>query len=711
VQRQRGKTHVKLLQYRAGSLNSMMTAKFFRPATVVALALFIVLPSLFRLVWQVNTPLNIWSAAGHDDGLFMRLAANISSGRWLGPYDQFTLAKGPGYPLFLALSAASGLPVTAMHALLAIGAILSVAWAIWRVSGSRSFAIAAFLLLIFLPVSFDPGLQRIFRDQIYWGQTLLFFSTFAVAMLAPPARTAPRLWLAAISGAILGWTWLTREEGVWLIPGIAIVLAGKALQCWLDKQPMRQTIIGAATVAAGFAAVYLSFLTANEIFYGRFIGVDSTERSFTAALSALESVDSGAMISHVPVSDEAMRLAAEVSPTFRPLAEALRPEGPLKLWRVSGCAIYSWTCGQVAGGWFIWALRDAGALNGFYASPAVASREFGKVADEIRQACDQGRLRCRARLIDLVPPITPEQWWKIPGAMVKVISLTSLLSVPSIGEPEPAPWDGAAAGDTAMFDRFWRFLNFPRAVPPMSKTAIISGWFYNKADSSEWPTLRVDGGATDDATIMVKRIASPDLVTAFHDSGATLNRFQVTYGCKSNCKLLATFSDGHKMAIALTPGRPANSAEGERTLYIDSVASQPHPSAGSDSRSAAARAITSAAFRIYNVLFPVALGLGLLCYASATIGAFRKRQCAPALIVATAAWALMLTRCVLIVLIDTISFPAIWMNYMAPAAYLAGVAAILSFCAIGSQNALSVAATKEHEVAPQPHHPRFINSE
>ena len=101
----------------------MMAAKVSRRAV----ALLIVVPSLFRLVWQTNTPLNIWWNAGHDDGLFMRLAANISSGRWLGPYDQFTLMKGPGYPLFLALSAANGLPVTAMHAFLAIAAILAAA--------------------------------------------------------------------------------------------------------------------------------------------------------------------------------------------------------------------------------------------------------------------------------------------------------------------------------------------------------------------------------------------------------------------------------------------------------------------------------------------------------------------------------------------------------------------------------------------------------
>jgi hypothetical protein len=657
---------------------SVIPAEVSRRA--VAATLLIAVVSLFRLVWQANTPLVILWWAPHDDGLFMRLAANIASGKWLGPYNQFTLMKGPGYPLFLAASAASGLPVTVTHAILAIVAILSAAWTIARVNGSRSLGIAAFLLLIFLPVSFDPDLGRIFRDQIYWGLTLLFFSTFAVVMLAPPARTAPRLWLAATCGAILGWTWLTREEGIWLIPGIAIVLIGKALQCRLDKQRLRPTVTAAVTVAAGFAAVYLSFLTANAIYYGRPVGVDIKEWNFTAALSALESIDDGgAPTPYVPVSNGAIRQAAEVSPTFRPLAASL--EGPLKVWQSHGCAVYSWTCGQFAGGWFVWALRDAGASNGFYASPAIESREFGKVADEIRQACDQGRLRCHARLVDLVPPITPEQWWKIPGATLNAIRLISLVSVPSIGERQPI-----SERNIAIFNRYWQFLNFPRAVPPIAET-IVSGWFYNKADASEWPAFRVDGEATDIATL-VKRVASPDLVTAFHDPGATQNGFQVTYGCKSTCKLSATLSNGREIAVELSPWRTANAAEGERTLYIDSVVPQ-HALAGPDPRNAAARAVTSAAFRIYHVLFPVVLGLGLLCYAFRIIGAVRMRQFTPALILATAAWALILTRCVLIALIDAISFPAIQMGYLAPASYLAGLAAMLSFCAIRSQDPLT----------------------
>ena len=49
--------------------------------------------------------------AFHDDQLFVKLAAHIINGEWLGPYDQFTLAKGPIFPLFIAATFWIGLPL------------------------------------------------------------------------------------------------------------------------------------------------------------------------------------------------------------------------------------------------------------------------------------------------------------------------------------------------------------------------------------------------------------------------------------------------------------------------------------------------------------------------------------------------------------------------------------------------------------------------
>src|SRR3954471_132435 len=63
---------------------------------------YIVGLSLIYVLVYVHTPLSI-PFSPHDDMLFVKLGGYLAEGKWLGPYDQFTLMKGPGYPAFLAI--------------------------------------------------------------------------------------------------------------------------------------------------------------------------------------------------------------------------------------------------------------------------------------------------------------------------------------------------------------------------------------------------------------------------------------------------------------------------------------------------------------------------------------------------------------------------------------------------------------------------------
>src|SRR5210317_1734883 len=61
--------------------------------------------------WLVDSMDLIATRTPHDDYLFIKLAKNILSGQWFGPYDYYTLIKGPGFPLFLAVVHHLGLPL------------------------------------------------------------------------------------------------------------------------------------------------------------------------------------------------------------------------------------------------------------------------------------------------------------------------------------------------------------------------------------------------------------------------------------------------------------------------------------------------------------------------------------------------------------------------------------------------------------------------
>src|SRR5689334_1498626 len=81
------------------------------------LKIYVVASCLVYVFVAVRVPIAVWATAPHDDTLFMLLGRYLANGDWLGPYNQFTLMKGPGYPAFLALSHFSGLSVTMSTAL------------------------------------------------------------------------------------------------------------------------------------------------------------------------------------------------------------------------------------------------------------------------------------------------------------------------------------------------------------------------------------------------------------------------------------------------------------------------------------------------------------------------------------------------------------------------------------------------------------------
>jgi len=132
-------------------------------AWIVACAIYINL--YYYMPWGINL------IAGHDDALFVNLANSIAAGNWLGSYSQYTLMKGPGYSLFLALTHFLGLPLYILTAVFHCIAVSFFAWALYRISQSRGLSILLFVLLLLLPLVISSG--RIIRDQIYPDQFLL----------------------------------------------------------------------------------------------------------------------------------------------------------------------------------------------------------------------------------------------------------------------------------------------------------------------------------------------------------------------------------------------------------------------------------------------------------------------------------------------------------------------------------------------------------
>jgi hypothetical protein len=101
-------------------------------------------------------------------------------------------------------------------------------------------------------------------------------------------------------------------------------------------------------------------------------------------------------IADVPVSRRSLQRLYDHSAALRQIRPALEAAGDA--WSHDGPG------GDVRGGWFVWALRDAVCMSGHCANGAQAMAHYRRLADEINRACAGSELECYPERASLMPP-------------------------------------------------------------------------------------------------------------------------------------------------------------------------------------------------------------------------------------------------------------------------------------------------------------------
>ena len=662
---------------RAGDASNMrMTGwiTIFRarvPKPVVA-AYFIV-SIICYIVIISHRPMSIYPNAGGDDGLFITLGRYLVDGNWLGPFDQHTLMKGPGYPAFLALVQVSGLPISIAHALFHCFSITFFVIIAHRFIKSHLLSALLFGVLLWHPVSLSVYLTRVIREQIYCGQVLIVLATFfAMAFCRSDKFRRPAF--AIFSGLMLGWYWLTREEGVWILPALAIIVAAAAWK-FFHAGDRWSYIVPLTVLICTFAVVQGGYRAANLWKYGKFIGVDVKEPNFERALQAINSVRSGGNMPFVSATKVARQQIYVVSPTFASLKEFIEGPSVSEVTEIT-CKYYPISCGEIAGGWFMWALRDAAGTNGHFSSPATASQFFKNIADEITTACTTGQLVCSKQLIPEMPQIS----WKdlaerLPSRYMAALSLLIMVQPPlQLNESMGKEIELAAA---------LKFLNRPlyaRSPDLAGANLVLSGWYYKSG--RDWKSLVVESANGTLVQQKIVRNPSPDIQKAMKDPEASEQRFTLETVCDDNCVLKIDIGDGHVLEkkIREIRGGATHMKLNGYILHIDSIAMD-DPFAPTKTERACDRVRTFLMSHYSWVSIPL-LVAGGLSFLLATVLYWRVVMLNACYIAALVSWLLVFLRASLVVLIDSTSFPAVNGLYLSPAHFLLMSGAVLSCAAL-----------------------------
>lgn len=402
----------------------------------------------------------------HDDHLFAALAGHIVNGEWLGPYNEFTLAKGPLYSVFIALNFWIGLPLLLSQQILYAVACATITWALAPWLRRASLKCGFYLLLLWNPMSFDAGnLSRLMRQNLY--TPLALFTIAGLIMLFTRRRAGWRSLLgpSLLAGLSLGCFWITREESVWLLPAVGLLWFG--LIASLGRELCRYW----STLSFSFGLFTLTALlplfivsTLNWQHYGWFGTVEFRATEFKAAYGALTRPLVGPELDQVPVTRQMREALYKVSPSFAKLQPLL--DGPIAdHW--SDKIHFPATDRQMRGGWFIWALRDAVAQSKLAPDAAAAMHYYQSVADEVNAACDEGLIPARPHRSGFLPPLSPNLVSPIYETALDFIKFFGSFSGFTAVSPD-------SLGDYADLKPFRDLVGTPLSYAPRSPQPVVA---------------------------------------------------------------------------------------------------------------------------------------------------------------------------------------------------------------------------------------------
>ena len=349
-------------------------------------------------VWVGGAPL--------DDELMFRAAQSITAGQWLGAYDWLTLSKHMFFAVWLAVCNLLHLPYLAAGQLLTCGAALACAFAFAPVLRRWKSRFALFALLVFSPAATASFTLRVYRDNIFPGLCMLFFAGLCGYALRCRRPVKQGIGWLVLSGVGLGLAWLTREDGVWLLPFAAAGTLILILTALRDKGSLVKKLGRCALLAVPYgllAAAILVYSAVNYACYGLFAVSDFSSGSFAAAVGGMSRVkaEEWKPLCSVP-TDVRMKLYDAV-PQLKQLEYWLEEdEGLQNSFRNPELDDYQ-------SGSFYWALRKAAWNEGVYDSPQKAEEYWQQVADAINALCDSGQLEANGpKRSSTTPPIRME---------------------------------------------------------------------------------------------------------------------------------------------------------------------------------------------------------------------------------------------------------------------------------------------------------------
>jgi hypothetical protein len=370
-----------------------------RPDIRTLLGLPLLYGCVITVSFLVTRNCSIVPLAGTYDSLrYLGMAETMTRGEWLGDYNVLTLIRLPVYSMFLALNGLSGLPLHLVQQAFYLLSAGTLAAALRICGVGRFAAFAAFAVCALHPAGLYPMLF-VATEAIYLSLATCMLAGYLGLMGSFTGSSRGYAFWLLIASFSLCFCWHTRPESIWIVPFVVVFVLCLAFRIKETVHGISKRVLlvraGGAIFCPVLTAVLIGTLISslNEKHYGIRVTNEIAEPEFERFGHWLTRLAPDARRPHVPVSTAALAEAYDISLSAARLQPFFSGDPRMKGWLAAG---RSWMgiSDELAGGWSLWALRDAADSIGMYESANKARSFYRRAAHEIEQACRTGEAEC-----------------------------------------------------------------------------------------------------------------------------------------------------------------------------------------------------------------------------------------------------------------------------------------------------------------------------
>ena len=393
------------------------------------------------LILRFFIPPNIAYNSPHDDLLGVQIANSFSRGEWFGGWNNRTLAKPPGYSIYLSIIHFTKIsPVLVTHILYLLTSLyfIFLLISIFHVSKNhiKTFSRLVLLFFAFNPAVLGGAFSRVYRVSLNTVLAMLFaclllhISVYLSKKMVLHNNKKFILICMSIGFTYAGMT-LTRSEAFWiLIPALTFLLAHFLINKKINAKNYFLILIAALI---GFSIPIVAISSLNKSVYGIYQTEDFFSGEFASTYKNWSSIENGQdPRPSISISKKQRNAVYEISATAKSLSPYLETP-PNTGWKTHNCNAIK-ICDE-SGIWFPWELRDAAVATGQISNAVQFQDFFKRINLDIERACNSKILKCGPKGF---APGAPS-FDKLPKRQIVDVSIKAIISMLN--------FDSAAEGD------------------------------------------------------------------------------------------------------------------------------------------------------------------------------------------------------------------------------------------------------------------------